>query len=446
MKTKVSVIIRIALVLTLALLCSLPAYSQCGWQQQIVSAIKSRLPGEKACSALVGPPQEMFGALNAVEADVLGSRSAVGPYDHDYWKYQEWLGSYARRFGAFSGGFENEQNEQIVIVRDKLPDAFATGRNVVLTSGLVDWFTQPQLALENLGLTQQQATDYLAQVEKSDPHANPGPDGLIAITALESAHNLLGHADAFPLAEACDSYMKDQKRQLYDYEKNLALGKKPSWFSRIFSSGPSYTPLAADERQQQVDADALGNWLSWKTQSPSLADALHWMSLVPESNSVPKGPKEKVRVEYISSMLCSDRYSLKSRANAVNGYDRGSRWGRWGSSFDPPAAGVVPPVDEAVKRYQDFQAWYPTHRSDIDRIASGKLTEEEKARMVNVELEAKPDKAALLVDGKELPERKLKTTLSIGPHTIASSYNGVTREQQIVIFEDGPTKFNVEAK
>src|SRR5260370_37419811 len=100
MKTKVSVIIRLALVLTLVLLCSLPAYSQCGWQQQIVSAIKNRLPGEKACSALVGPPQEMFGALNAVEADVLGSRRAVGTYHLDYWKCQEWTGSYVRRPGA----------------------------------------------------------------------------------------------------------------------------------------------------------------------------------------------------------------------------------------------------------------------------------------------------------------------------------------------------------
>src|SRR5260370_29247157 len=124
MKTKVSVIIRLALVLTLVLLCSLPAYSQCGWQQQIVSAIKNRLPGEKACSALVGPPQEMFGALNAVEADVLSSRNAVSPYDHDYWKYQEWLGSYTPRFGAFSGGFENEQNEPIGSVRAKGPGRF----------------------------------------------------------------------------------------------------------------------------------------------------------------------------------------------------------------------------------------------------------------------------------------------------------------------------------
>ena len=73
-------------------------------------------------------------------------------------------------------------------------------------------------------------------------------------------------------------------------------------------------------------------------------------------------------------------------------------------------------------------------------------TEQEKNKMVNVELEAKPDQATLLVDGKELPERKLKTVLSIGPHVIASSHNGRTGEQKIVIFEDGPTKFSVEAK
>jgi hypothetical protein len=336
----------------------------------------------------------------------------------------------------------------VLVVREKMPDAFATGHTVVLTTGLIDWFTQPQLALENLGLTPEQATNYLEELEKSNPHSNPGPDGLIAVTALETAHNLLGHADAFPLAQACDNYMKDQTRQLYDYEKTVALGKKPSWFSRIFSSGPSYPSLQMSEHQQQADADALGNWLTWKAErraeAASLAAALRWMSLVPESGSItrllPKGSKEKVRMDYISSMLCSDRSALESRANSIGGSYR------WNSSFDPPATQAAPPVDEAISRFREFQTWYPSHRADIDRVARGELTEAEKNKIINVELEAKPDKAILLVDGKELPDRKLKTTLSIGPHTIASSYKGRTGEQRIVIFEDGPTKFNVEAK
>ena len=438
---------RAGLFCTLAVF-SLPVHAQCDWQQQIVSAIKSRLPGEKACTVLVGPAQQMFGSLDAVEADLLGGKTAISPYDGEYWRDQEWLSSYVRRFGALCADFVYEQPEQkAVIVRDKVPDAFSTGHYVVLTSGLVDWFTQPQLALQNLGLSQQQAADYLAQLEKSDPRLNPGPDGLIAITALESAHNLLGHSDAFPLAEACDSYIKDQKRQVFEYEKTVALGKKPSFWSRVFSSGPSYTPLPTDERQQQADADSLGNWLAWKSQhgereGASLANALRWLALVPEQSSLPKVPKgeQQPRIQYIPSMLCSDRSSLQSRAQSMNGFSR------WGSSFDPPAPRIAPPVNEAVTRFQDFQTWYPTHRSDIDRIARGELTEAEKTRMVNVELEAKPDKATLLVDGKELPERKLKTTLPVGPHVIASSYNGLTREQQIVIFDDGPTKFNIEAK
>jgi hypothetical protein len=139
-------------------------------------------------------------------------------------------------------------------------------------------------------------------------------------------------------------------------------------------------------------------------------------------------------------MLCSDRNSLESRANSVGGSYR------WSSSFDPPAPEAAPPVDEAISRFREFQEWYPSHRADIDRVARGELTEQEKNRMISVELEAKPDKATLLVDGQEALDRKLKTTLSIGPHTIASSYKGRSGEQKIVIFEDGPTKFSVEAK
>ncbi|PYX89030.1 MAG: hypothetical protein DMG67_15990 [Acidobacteria bacterium] len=443
MKTTFLARFRTTLISTLTLLCSLPAYSQCDWQRQILSAIKSRLLGEKACRILVSPPQQIFSELDAVEADLLNSKNQIGPYDSEYWRYQEWLSSYARRFSTFSGGFEQSE-QKVAIVRDKAPNAFATGHYVVLTSGLVDWFTQPQLALQNLGLTPQQATDYLAQLEKSYPRSSPGPDGLIAITALESAHNLLGHADAFPLAQACDDYIREQRRQLYDYEKTVSLGKKPSWFSRIFSSGPSYTPLPADERQQLADADSLGNWLARNAQrgGPSLANSLRWLSLVPEQSSLPKVPRgeQQARIQYVSAMLCSDRSSLQSRSESISGF------GRWGSSFDPPALSAAPPVDEAVARFQDFETWYPSHRSDIDRIARGELTDQEKSRMVNVELEAKPDKATLLVDGKELPARKLRTTLPVGPHVIASSYKGLTREQRIVIFEDGPTKFNVEAK
>jgi hypothetical protein len=447
MNNKVRAITRGALLSALTALCCQGVYAQCDSQQQIVNVVKSRLPGERACGVLTSSPQQIFGAVDAIEADVLGGKSTVAPYDHEYWRYQEWLSSYAQRFGALSGSAENPE-QKVLVVHDKMPDAFATGHTVVLTTGLIDWFTQPQLALENLGLTPEQATNYLAELEKSNPHSNPGPEGLIAVTALETAHNLLGHADAFPLAQACDNYMKDQTRQLYEYEKTVAMGKKPSWFSRIFSSGPSYPSLQMSEHQQLADADALGNWLTWKAErraeAASLAAALRWTSLIPESSSItrllPKGSKEKVRMDYISSMLCSDRSSLESRANSVGGSYR------WNSAFDPPAPQAAPPVDEAISRFREFQAWYPSHRADIDRVARGELTEAEKNKMINVELEAKPDKATLLVDGKELPDRKLKTTLSIGPHTIASSYKGRTGEQRIVIFEDGPTKFNVEAK
>ena len=404
------------------------------------------MPGERACSVLGGDPQQMFGLLNAMETDLLGSRSAIGPYDREYWRYQDWLSSYGRRFGLLAGNLQNEQ--RVIIVRDKVPDAFATGHYVVLTSGLVDWFTQPQLALQNLGLTEQQAAGYLANLEKTEPRSSPGPDGLIAITALESAHNLLGHADVFPLAEACDGYMRDQTRELYDYEKTVALGKKPGFFGRLFSSGPAYAPLVASESQQQADADALGNWLTWRAnggQGPSLGAALRWLSFIPESKSVPKStPKEGVRMQYISTLLCSDRSALHSRAQSIGGF--GGGFERWGTSFDAPAPAAPIPIEQAAGRYHEFQTWYPTRRSDIDRIARGELTESEKTRMVNVELEAKPNKATLLVDGKGLPERKLKTTLPVGPHIIASSYNGLTREQKIVIFEDGPTKFDVDAK
>lgn len=428
-----------------AVVCSSPVYPQCDWQQQIVNAVRSHLPGEKACSVLGGPPQEMFGSLDAIEANLLGSRSAIGPYDREYWRYQDWLSSYARRFGALSGNIQNEQ--RVVIVRDKVPDAFATGHYVVLTSGMVDWFAHPQLALQNLGLTEQQAIGYLANLEKTAPRSSPGPDGLIAITALESAHNMLGHSNAFPLAEACDGYMRDQTRELYDYEKTVALGGKPGFFNRLFSSGPAYAPLVASESQQQADADALGNWLTSKASSGvPLGAALRWLSFIPESKWVPKAnPKEEVRMQPISTLLCSDRSSLHSRAESIGGF-ASSGWGRWGASLDAPSPAAPIPIDQAVARYREFQTWYPTRRVDIDRIARGELTETEKARMVSVELEAKPNKATLLVDGKELPERKLKTTLPVGPHIIASSYNGLTREQKIVIFEDGPTKFDVEAK
>src|SRR5712691_2713372 len=43
MKTTFLALFRTTLISALTLLCSLPAYSQCDWQRQIISAIKSRL-------------------------------------------------------------------------------------------------------------------------------------------------------------------------------------------------------------------------------------------------------------------------------------------------------------------------------------------------------------------------------------------------------------------
>jgi hypothetical protein len=85
-------------------------------------------------------------------------------------------------------------------------------------------------------------------------------------------------------------------------------------------------------------------------------------------------------------------------------------------------------------------------RAFLDRIAKGDLTADEKKQTVIVELEAKPKKATLLVDGVAQPEHKLKLPLSIGPHVIASSYQKMSLEEHIVIFDDGPKKFSVEVK
>jgi hypothetical protein len=61
-------------------------------------------------------------------------------------------------------------------------------------------------------------------------------------------------------------------------------------------------------------------------------------------------------------------------------------------------------------------------------------------------LEAKPKKAMLLVDGIAQPEHKLKLPLLIGPRVIASSYQKMSLEEHIVIFDDGPKEFSVEVK
>jgi hypothetical protein len=416
---------------------SLAAHAQCGWQQDLINAFKSQFPGEKSCTALSGSPREYSGALESIASDLLSRKNAINPSDHEYWHYQDWLSEQAERFSAASGQYSSEQ--RVVIVRDKMPDAYASGRYVVLTTGMVDWFTQPQLALQQLGLTPLQAANYLSQLEKDEHRANPGPDGLVAIAAMESARNLLGHTDAMPLAQACDSYLADQQRELYKYEQFISLGKKPGFWEsvKLSFSGPSHPALPVNERQQQNDADSLGSWLAWRAhgEHAELSRALRWLALLPEQKAVPKS-----KLEAVSTMLCSDRDSLRARAEGIYS---DSRW-RYRSDAPNPAAAL--PVDEAITRFQDFQHWYPTRRAFLDRVANGDLTADEKKQTVIVELEAKPKKATLLVDGIAQPEHKLKLPLSLGPHVIASSYQRMTLEDHIVVFDDGPKKFSVEVK
>lgn len=414
--------------------------AQCGWQQDLINAFKSQFPGDQSCKALSGSPREVSGPLESITTNLLSQKSAIGPYDHEYWHYQDWLNESAERFSAASGQYSDQP--RVVIVRNKMPDAYAAGRYVVLTTGLVDWFTKPQMALQQLGLSALQATDFLNQLEKNNPRASPGPDGLVAITAMETAHNLLGHTDATPLAQACDSYIADQQRELYKYEQFVALGKKPGFWEsiKLSFSGPSHPALPVNERQQQSDADSMGSWLASRThgehaEHAELARALRWLALLPEQKSVPK-----TGLEAVTSMLCSDRDSLRSRADGLNSFRE------WDYRHDPPQPVAALPVDEALARFQNFQQWYPSRREFLDRIAKGDLTAEEKKQTVIVELEAKPKKAALLLDGVAQPKPKLKIPLTVGPHVIASSHDSKTTEEHIVVFDDGPKKFSVEVK
>jgi hypothetical protein len=426
-----------AVALLVAAVFPVVAEAQCGWQQDLINAFKSQFPGDQSCRALSGSPREVWGPLENITTNLLSQKSAIGPYDQEYWHYQDWLNEYTERFSTASR--QSSDQPRVVIVRNKMPDAYAAGRYVVLTTGLVAWFTKPQMALQQLGLSPLQATDFLNQLEKNNPEASPGPDGLVAIAAMEMAHNLLGHTDATPLAQACDSFIADQQRELYKYEQFVALGKKPGFWEsiKLSFSGPSHPALPINELQQQSDADSLGSWLAWRThgEHAELARALRWLALLPEQKSVPK-----TGLEAVTSMLCSDRNSLRSRADGLNSFHA------WEYRSDPPQPVAALPVGEAMARFQNFQQWYPSRREFLDRIAKGDLTEEEKKQTVIVELEAKPKKAALLLDGIAQPEPKLKIPLTIGPHVIASSRDNKTAEEHIVVFDDGPKKFSVEVK
>jgi Zn-dependent protease with chaperone function len=410
----------------LATLIAVPRVNaDCDWAAKISSAFKRRYEtNEAACKALAAPPEQFNQAHALIEAEALRQVPLVSFTPHDYW-----LKAASDRMLA-SMGIDSAM--QVVLVStDAVPNAFASGQHVVLHQGIIDWYLDPYATLLKMGVSRQEASVYLQGLTVR----SPGQNGLIAVLAHETAHNILGHPDVRPLVLACEDYIDSGVREVNEYRQIKSTGKRGSRFAAFFRAvgflGSDIFFGSQRQQQYESDADELGAWLAYKiTGDPNtVANSLQWLAAFPGA----------VGNANWSSVLCSDHPNLLLRVNKMRS-----------SSFSvisgPPRQLLNLPQNATQQRYEQFASWYPAQIDQIDRIARGELTEAEKMVKRQVQIELKPKDASGLLDGEPFTAGKQKLNLVLGPHTLVGEAAGRKLIYEFVVFADGPDKFKLEVK
>jgi predicted Zn-dependent protease len=401
------------------------AQSQCDWSKKIAFAIQRRYQtNENACKTLVAPPDEFNQAHALLENELLSQFRFVADPRLDGWLQQH--------SQAMLSQLNSQSMQQTVRVADSsVPNAFATGQNVTFHAGLVEWYLAPQDVLLQLGYSQQQVREFLAQYGS----LNPGANGVIGVLAHESSHNILGHPDARPLVLACDDFINAGIREVHGFEQMISTGHPGSRFGAFFRSMSflGMETMFGAQRQQQMesDADELGAWLAYRdTGDPAtMSKSLQWLAMFPGAAGTGG----------FSEVLCSDHPQLLNRVNTTAALAYSVPGG-------PPQHLLQSPANATRERYQQFQNWYPQRIEQIQRIAAANLTPSEARITRQVEIEVKPNSATATLDGQAISRGKSKLQLGLGPHLLAASAGDQRQEYRFVVLDQGPDKFKLEIK
>lgn len=202
------------------------ALAQCDWSKKIAFAIQRRYQtNENACKALLAPPDEFNRANALAENEQLSQLQFVTDPRLD-----GWLQEHSQKILSQLNPQSMQQTVRVAAIA--VPNAFATGQNVVFHAGLVEWYLAPQNVLAQLGYSEQQIGDFLAQYGS----LNPGANGLIGVLAHEASHNILGHPDVRPLVLACDDFISSGIREVHSFEQMTSTGHPGSRFGAFFRS------------------------------------------------------------------------------------------------------------------------------------------------------------------------------------------------------------------
>lgn len=409
------------------LLCPSIAHGDCSrFFQRFGQTLQQRFGSDdSACKAIQLPPGEFNAMWKEVEKRLLGDMPLA------YHPFAGTLQAYADRYLADVG--ISGVREQVNVSADVSANAFATGQTVTFTSGIIEWYLSPESYLQRIGLSSYEARLYLRPII----HENPGDVGLLAILGHETAHNVLGHPDAFPLTDACSKYVDAVVGSVEDVRKELATGKQPGGFKGGLKAvfGGLFTTFmeTANRRSHESDADTLGAWLVWRqTRAPyAMAKALQWLSRLPGNTSSTKGTA-------IMEAVCSEHPFLLQRIGATQMQAFSLTTGTRPSNIKSA------PVSAAARRYAQVAEWYPKALNEIERISNGNLTGEESRKTRRVRIDAKPKRATLLIDGTERGTGRAEVELSVGPHEVEARDGSLHAFKRIVVFEDMPDKVSIE--
>ena len=313
-------------------------------------------------------------------------------------------------------------------------NAFATGSEISMNSGLMAYFLNPKGYWKALGFPR----SYQASFSKHTNWKNDW-EGVYGILAHEAAHNVMRHSSRGIVAilqETTEQYGK----KLMDERKEIAKGKKlnriKGFFHRSLAGAWKTLEFRLDSQTQEREADAVAMILLAQAGYDS-----RWAYRANEKLTLYtslRGAAPQNWKEVFSEALCSTHPAWQERLSS-----QAKAFSCLQSTKSLCDEHYPFPLAESLEHLRAYPRQASAYREETLRIANSVPDASTPRHQVRIRL--RPKGAQLEIDGS--PSKTGKVHLALGPHVLRASKEGFQpTERQIVVFPDFQPKVRIKLK
>ncbi len=409
----------------------LPAIAQCNWIQL---ALQSFLPRAEVDEQIIASFNELtLTSFNndfaSIEKQINQQSSSVVAPEIDE-RLEEVLSDL---YEAAEELYGVRLTPRVRVAGEDSINAFATGKQISLNSGLVVYFLRPTEYWRALELPREYQVSLSAYTNWRDDWA-----GVYGILAHEAAHNIMRHSSQSVVASLQE--LTNQHWQiLNDERKEIATGKRGG-VKRFLLRGLSGVLEAFESRQFQQEREAEADVVAMLLLAGAGYDS-RWAYQASEkmelytslAGAVPENWKG-----VLSEALCSDHPAWQERLEIqANAFSCLQATGALCEEHNPF------PLVESLENLRAYPQRASDYREETLRIVDS--VPNDNTPQCEVQIRLRPKDAQLEIDGKSSEAGKV--SLPLGPHVLKVSKEGFeTQEKRIVVFQDVPKNVSLRLR